>query len=112
VSKQLLLTFFSIAFVSAAHAETETLLRCNLEIGSNQEVKVLRVDGKLVMKELTSHGSFVSRDLSEKEWNSGVLNLHKGEFVQEATLTKDEDGGWFINESGYGTTQMGLADCY
>jgi hypothetical protein len=71
----------------------------------------VRVAGKLVMKELTDHGSMVQRPLDEREWASQSLKLREDSPGDVSTLRKDK-GDWINESRGGGFRTFGFADCF
>jgi hypothetical protein len=90
------------------------LLDCNVFEGGggpDQQVTVVRVSGKLVLKELTNRGSQVERPLDEREWASLSLKLRE-EFPGDVSVLKKDRGDWINTSSGGGFRTFGLADCF
>lgn len=87
------------------------VLDCNTSLGPDQQVTVLADGSSLTLRELTTAGSQVERDLDTDEWQTGVLELRDDSFGSTATLTK-EDGEWFLRSTGGGFEEFGFADCW
>lgn len=90
--KKLILSL--VLFVAAQNAQAgERLLDCTISIGNHQQITVVEDKGSLELQELDNNGSMHRRALSQKEFESGKLNLFKDEFGGKNTLTK-KDSGW------------------
>jgi hypothetical protein len=86
--------------------KNKELLACNLSFGPDQQVVVVSTPDGLILRELTNSGSMLSRDLSQEEWDSGVLQLRTDSPIDSGTLTF-ENGEWFYDLGG----AAGYAEC-
>lgn len=96
-----------LAFATAAHADV-ILLDCNVE-GGDQQVRVSDGALGLELQELTSKGSWKTRSLSAKEWESKNIRLQSG--PGETYVLYFQDKAWLYQSVGSGFRQSGFADC-
>ena len=99
----LFIIFFANAWASASE---KTLLACNLPTGPDQEFRVIETTDSLVLRELTDYGSWLSRPLSQQEWQAKSFELRADEFGDKMRVSFDADG-WIFKSK----TSMGYADC-
>jgi hypothetical protein len=101
---------------SADLSETKVLLDCNVFEsggGPDQEVRVEKGASGLVLRELTTSGSWIERPLSDKEWNSGDLKLRHDDVNGPDALNRlyRDDGVWMNEAKSAGWHEIGVADC-
>lgn len=94
------------AFGLDGKPKNKELLACNLSFGPDQQVVVLSTPEGLVLQELTNAGSLLSRELSQEEWESGVLRLRIDSPIDSGTLTF-ENREWYYDLGG----SAGYAEC-
>jgi hypothetical protein len=98
-----------LAFSTFAYADI-VVLDCNVE-GGDQEVRVLDGAHGLQLEELTMSGTWRTRPLTVKEWESKNLRL-RGGLGETYLLSYDAKAGrWFYESAGPGMRLSGLADC-
>lgn len=86
------------------------LLDCNTSLGPDQQVTVLDDGDRMILRELTTSGSQVERDLPADEWDARSLRLRE-DWGATSTLSK-EDGDWILRSIGGGVNEFGFADCW
>jgi hypothetical protein len=98
-----------LAFSTFAYADV-VVLDCNVE-GGDQEVRVLDGAHGLQLEELTMGGTWKTRALTVKEWESKNLRL-RGDIGETYLLSFDAKAKrWFYESVGPGMRLSGLADC-
>jgi hypothetical protein len=106
----------SSSSASADLSQTRVLLDCNVFEsggGPDQEVRVEKRASGLVLRELTTNGSWIERPLPEAEWNSGDLRLRNddGDGPDAVNRLYKDNGAWMNEAESAGWHEMGLADC-
>jgi hypothetical protein len=104
-----MLLIFSLLALTSAQAST-TLLDCNVE-GGDQQVKVVATAEGLELQELNSHGSWKSRVLSAKEWESKNLRLSGGIGETYVMYYDASNKEWLYQNVGLSFRQFGTAAC-
>jgi hypothetical protein len=94
----------------------KVLLDCNVFLsggGPDQEVRVEQRGDKLVLRELTNHGSWEERPLSKEEWTKKDLKLRNDDLDGPDAVNRLylEAGDWMNESKSDGWHAMGMADC-
>jgi hypothetical protein len=101
-----------VTLVSMAWADQpgQVLLDCNTPVGPDQQVTVLKTANGLKLKELTTSGSVIERDLGIEEWQKGSLMLHERDASAKTTLWNTPHG-WWVESISPGFRETSAADC-
>lgn len=83
-----------ILTMSLMAAAKQKVLDCNISLGNHQQIMVEENGGELTLMELDSEGILHKRALSQKEFNSGKLQLFTDDFGGKNTFTKLANGEW------------------
>jgi hypothetical protein len=104
------------ASASADLSDTKVLLDCNVFEsggGPDQQVQVDKRASGLVLRVLTTGGSWIERPLSDEEWKSGDLKLHNDDSDGPDAVNRlyRRNGAWINEAKSDGWHEIGFADC-